>query len=83
MINDKTISNDLINLAIDLNEIGNRIKSISTKVAINENSEDGDKLYCIGDAILCQFLDISKMVNFPFTIKNNDGYLFLEKSEDK
>ena len=52
--------------------IGQRIRALSTKIALNESSKDGDEIFNVGSYVGSQIATIAQTAGFSITIDGDD-----------
>ena len=72
MIKDETTRAELKDISRDLYAIGQRIRALSTKIALNESSKDGDEIFNVGSYVGSQIATIAQTAGFSITIDGND-----------
>lgn len=72
MIKDETTRAELKDISRDLYAIGQRIRALSTKIALNESSKDGDEIFNVGSYVGSQIATIAQTAGFSITIDGDD-----------
>ena len=72
MIKDETTRAELKDISRDLYAIGQRIRAVSTKIALNESSKDGDEIFNVGSYVGSQIATIAQTAGFSITIDGDD-----------
>lgn len=72
MIKDETTRAELKDVSRDLYAIGQRIRALSTKIALNESSKDGDEIFNVGSYVGSQIATIAQTAGFSITIDGDD-----------
>lgn len=72
MIKDETTRAELKDISRNLYAIGQRIRALSTKIALNESSKDGDEIFNVGSYVGSQIATIAQTAGFSITIDGDD-----------
>lgn len=72
MIKDETTRAELKDISRDLYAIGQRIRALSTKIALNESSKDGDEIFNVGSYVGSQIATIAQTAGFSIMIDGDD-----------
>ena len=72
MIKDETTRAELKDISRDLYAIGQRIRALSTKIALNESSKDGDEIFNVGSYVGSQIATIAQTAGVSITIDGDD-----------
>lgn len=81
MIKNEEIRNELKGLSRELYAVGQRIRALSTQIALNETSRDGDELFNIGSYVGSQIANLAQIGAFSITI-DGDTMTFEDWNEE-
>lgn len=81
MIKDNETREELKRISAELYAIGSRIKDLSTKIALKENSKDGDEIFNVGSYVGSQVLTIAQTAGFSMTV-DGDKMTFEDWNDD-